>query len=255
MRLLGYIRVSTDDQAEHGHSLAVQEARLRAYCDAHEHELAGIFADEGVSAGVPLGARRAGRQLLAALLAGEADGVAVVRLDRMFRCALDGLSFFAKVARRQRVAVHSVSELIDTNTPAGKLNLTIQLATAEYERDLAAQRATDNSAGLRLAGRVYGHVPFGCTEVDGRLFRDPISWPHRKRIVGLRNSGYSLATIARVLRDECVLTPGGGRTWAKSTLSALCTTHLGLEHLPMLPVEAAPAPARAPETEVSTRAH
>lgn len=255
MRLLAYIRVSTDDQAENGHSLAQQLPRLQAYCVAHGHVLAGSFADEGVSASVPLARRPGGKALLAALKAGEGEGVVVVRLDRLFRSALDGLRFFHETAPRQAFAVHSVTELIDTSTPAGKLNLTIQLGAAEYERDMAVARATDNSRGLRKAGRVFGHVPFGCVALDGRLYRHPENWAARQRIVSLQSQGYSLATIKRVLHDEGIASPTGEPWWPKSTLSAICSTHDSLVHLPELPAQLAEPVGAAPETEVSHVRH
>lgn len=252
MRLLAYIRVSTDDQVEQGHSLGLQPDRLAAYCALHGHQLVGQFQDEGVSASVPLAKRQGGTGLLAALRAGEADGVVVIRLDRLFRSALDGLSFFEGFANRHTVAVHSVSELIDTSTPAGRLNLTIQLAAAQYERDLAVQRAEDNTRGLRQAGKVYGHVPYGCRGVDGRLFRCPDTWPVRARIVRLRDDGYSLGTIASLLRDEGYLAPNGGDRWSKSTLAAICSTHESLLHLPELPAQLAEQGGATPEAEVSS---
>lgn len=251
MLLLAYLRVSTNEQAEDGHSLDVQAARVRAYCEAHGHTLAGIFADEGVSASIPLARRPAGRALLAALKEGQGEGVVIIRLDRLFRSALDGLHFFHVLAARQQFTVHSVSELIDTGTPAGKLQLTLTLAAAEYERDLAVQRATDSSQGLRRAGKVFGHVPFGCIAHDGHLYRHPENWNARERIVALQAQGYSLATIKRLMHDEGIASPTGEPWWAKSSLAAICSTHDSLAHLPELPAQLAEVSASTPDTEVS----
>ena len=60
MEALGYIRVSTEEQAREGVSLAAQEARLRAYCTAAGLTLVDIMRDEGVSASKPLNTRPAG---------------------------------------------------------------------------------------------------------------------------------------------------------------------------------------------------
>ena len=259
MRLIAYIRVSTDDQADNGHSSStVQPARLKAYCDLHGHLLVASIVDDGVSASVPLAKRAGGKTLLAALKAGEADGVVVVRLDRLFRSAIDGLRFFEEFADKRNVAVHSVSELIDTSTPAGRLNLTIQLAAAQYERDLAVQRATDNSRGLRKAGRVYGHVPFGCVAIAGQLYRQPVDWQVRERIVALRGEGYSFGTIRNLLRDEGAPAPAGGAWWSKATISALCDLHGELVHLPEAPAvvaDDASGQTNALDTGVSNARH
>src|SRR5690242_11188484 len=188
MRLLGYARVSTDDQAREGHSMGQQPMRLQAYCDLHDHRLVRVIVDEGVSASIPLGRRAGGKQLLEALRNGEADGVVVARLDRLFRDAGDGLGFFNGVLKRCKASVHSIGEHIDTSTPVGRFNLLIQLGAAQYERELIAQRATECNASLRASGKVYGTVPYGCTEQGGKLFRVPAFWAIRDMIVrNLRN--------------------------------------------------------------------
>lgn len=255
MRLLAYIRVSTDDQAETGHSLrVVQPQQLSQYCALHGHQIVGSFADD-VSASVPLSRRPQGRRMLAALKAGEADGVVATRLDRLFRDALDGLRFFEDAGRR-KVAVHVVHQLIDTTTPAGRLNLTLHLATAQYERDLAVERGKESSRGLRKAGRVYGHTPFGCAAIDGRLYRDPATWPTRERIARLHAEGESYGAIRKQLRAEGVPSPQGEAMWGKSVLAAICDLHGELVGLPELPPQAVRAAAAAHETGGSrARAH
>lgn len=239
MRLIAYTRVSTDEQAEQGVSLAIQPAQLINHAGAHGHTLVKVISDEGVSGAVPLARRKGGAQLMDELAAGTADGVLVTRLDRLFRDALDGLSFFAGADLAQAPAVVSASEAIDTSTPQGRLQLTIMLATAQYERDVAAQRATDNSRGMREQGRVYGTVPYGCIEVGatpegrGRLERCPEVWHQRERILAMRAEGCSYSVISDRLRTARVLAPSGGVRWSKSTIRNICETHADLIHLPL----------------------
>lgn len=247
MRLIPYSRVSTEEQASEGVSLDLQPQGMVRFAAMHGHELLPGIVDAGVSGSVPLHRRKGGAALIRSLAVGEAEGVIVFRLDRLFRDVLDGLTFF----RLPRAQVVSCSELIDTSTPQGRLNLNILLATAQYERDVAAQRATANTDGLRAAGRVYGHVPFGCAQIGGQLYRCPRAWQQRERIVLLRHGGYSLATIRRLLHDERVHAPNGGDWWSKSTLVALVESHALLTHLPELPAETAPATAATPDSDVS----
>src|SRR5690554_3449496 len=118
MRLIAYTRVSTEDQAQQGVSLAIQPDQLARHAAAQGWQIVRIISDEGVSGAVPLGKRKGGAELIAALEAGQADGVLVVRLDRLFRDALDGLSFFAQAgAGGNPPQVISASESIDTSTP------------------------------------------------------------------------------------------------------------------------------------------
>ena len=94
MRLIAYARVSTDYQAEFGHSLPQQVDRLRDHAALLGHTVVDVVLDEGVSGSVELHKRPAGKQLLEALRTKRADGALVVRLDRLFRNTLDGLIFF-----------------------------------------------------------------------------------------------------------------------------------------------------------------
>ncbi|MEN6538903.1 MAG: recombinase family protein [Mizugakiibacter sp.] len=265
MRLLAYVRVSTEEQAREGHSLGLQPRRCADYCALHGHVLVGTVADEGVSASTPLGRRKGGAELLRRLRAGDADGVVVVALDRLFRDVLDGVQMFREFEDRE-LAVHSIRELLDTRTPAGRLQLHIQLATAQYERELTAQRCREVSAGLREQGRVFGTVPYGCVEQGGRLFRDPATWPTRQLIVNWRRHGAAVhgstgdhapemrPVSYRAIRDwlhaDRVPAPAGGRWWSTSTLRSLCESHDALVHLPMTSDVTAAACA-APESGVS----
>ncbi|HET6805345.1 MAG TPA: recombinase family protein [Frateuria sp.] len=255
MNLLGYVRVSTEEQAREGLSLGQQIERLRAYCELHGHTLIDVHFDGGVSASVPLAKRPAGKQLLARLKAGEGRGVVVLRLDRLFRDALDGLAFFRGTAERLGVAVHSVTELIDSSTPAGRLSLTIQLAAAQYERDLAVQRATECNASLREQGKVYGHVPYGCVAVgaggDRRLLRDPETWCHREAAVRLLKTR-SLRGAASELAERGIPSPTGKPRWSPNTLRALRTHHDSLRKLPM--AQPATGDTATPDPEVSPHA-
>lgn len=254
MNLVGYLRVSTEEQAREGVSLAQQLQRLEAYCALHGHTLVRSFPDEGVSASVPLAKRPGGALMLAALRENpDVGGVVVIRLDRLFRDALDGLTFF-RAADRTGATVHSISELIDSSTPAGKLSLTIQLAAAQYERDLAVQRATECNTALRESGRVYGHVPYGCVAVgegdDRRLQRDPTAWPIRDDVVDDLEHGVSLRNVAACLAARGIPSPTGKRRWSPNTLRALRTHHESLRQLPM--AQLATGATAAPDPGVSS---
>jgi site-specific DNA recombinase len=267
MRLIGYVRVSTDDQAANGHSLGQQMERLRQYCALHDHELVELVTDEGVSASVPLGKRKGGALVEAMLASGRADGVVVIRLDRLFRDALDGLLFFRTVADADGAAVHSIAELIDTSTPAGRLMLTIQLGVAQYDRDLDVARAKETSTALRQSGKVYAGVPYGCVSAGGQqyfdeakgrhrtrgaqLYRDPKTWATREHIVAMRRENLSWVRIGEELRRLHVPAPGGGRSWSRATLRNIVDTHASLHHLPLAETKSGVHKSTNHETRVS----
>lgn len=251
MRLTPYLRVSTDDQAGQGHSLAQQEGALLRHGAAAGVELTAMVADEGVSAGKALARRAGGKALLDMLRSERSDGVLVTRVDRLFRDVLDALTFLAEAQKRGWVLV-STTEHIDTATPAGRLQLNILLATAQYEREMASVRTAAVSRSLKERGRTYGVVPFGCVAIDGALVRDPRTWGIRQMIcewhVGARES---LRTIRMRLHDRRITSPTGKRWWSTSTLANLIDTHESLSHLPLLQTQPAADVPLSPEAGVS----
>lgn len=246
MRLIAYVRVSTEEQAEKGHSLSLQPDMLRAWCERSGHELVGVIGDEGVSAGTALRKRIGGRLLLDRLASGEADGVVALRPDRLFRNARDGLWFIEEFCIEHGTALLLMEGGSDTSTPSGWLTLAIQLVTAQYARLIDAQRGREVNAALRQQGRVYGGVPFGCMEREGKLYRVHGSWGVREHIVALREgvagAGFkpdergplSLAQISARLFEERIASPGGAKRWSKSTLKNVLDTHEQFVSLPWL---------------------
>jgi hypothetical protein len=83
LRVLGYVRVSTIEQAESGLGIAAQEAAIRSECDRRGWDLMEVVADEGES-GKSLD--RPGLQFVLTRIAnGEADGLVAAKLDRIAR--------------------------------------------------------------------------------------------------------------------------------------------------------------------------
>ncbi len=81
MRVVGYVRVSTEQQAQEGVSLEAQRTRLKAYCVSQDLELIDSITDDGYSA---KSLDRPGlRAALGMLTAGKADAIVVAKLDRI----------------------------------------------------------------------------------------------------------------------------------------------------------------------------
>ena len=153
-RVFGYCRVSTDGQAQEGHSLGDQESRIRGYAQSHGLSVDEMFVEAGVSAGKRLTLRPKGAQLLAALRSG--DHVIATKLDRMFRSAQDALNVAADL-RDKGVHLH----LLDiggevTGNGAAKLVFTILSAVAEMERERIGERVRSVKQHLREGGYFTG---------------------------------------------------------------------------------------------------
>src|SRR5258708_27297367 len=87
MRAIGYVRVSTDKQADHGVSLEAQEAKIRAMAVVQGAELVDLIVDGGESA---KNLSRPGMERLLALVDGrQVQAVIVAKLDRLTRSVKD----------------------------------------------------------------------------------------------------------------------------------------------------------------------
>lgn len=163
MRALGYVRVSTEEQATEGLSVDAQQAKLKAHATAQGMELIDIYVDRGVSASKPLASRSAGSELLAALDSGTADAVVAIKLDRLFRDSIDALT----VTRQwddAGIALHLLDmggASVDTSSAFGRFFLTMLAGVAEMERNLIGERTAAALAYKRDQGQWLGNVPYG----------------------------------------------------------------------------------------------
>lgn len=206
---LGYIRVSTLDQAEHGASLAAQRAALTEEAARRGWDLE-IVADEGMS-GKNL--NRPG--MLAALDrldAGLADMLLATRLDRISRSVADFAGLLDRSTRRGWDLV-LLDPALDTTTPAGRFTANVLASAAQYERELIASRTREGMAQRKAEGATFGRP---------RLMPDDVV----ARILTERAAGLSLAKIADGLNADGVPTAHGGSAWHASTVKRVCDREL-----------------------------
>lgn len=203
MRIIGYVRVSTEEQASQGVSLAAQEAKLRQYCELYGHELLTMVVDAGQSAKT---LDRPGlRQVLDSLTAGEAEGVIVMKLDRLTRSVRDLGALLDEYF--QRYALISVGEQVDTTTAGGRLVLNLLTSVSQWERETIGERT---SAALQ-------HKKAQGVKLGAPALNDPAALA---RVRELNAQGYSLRFIACALQREGFATLRGGR-WEAMTVKRL----------------------------------
>ncbi len=168
-RLIGYLRVSSEEQAREGVSLEAQEDRIRAYVIAQDAELLGIERDNGTSGKTPPAKRAGLSRALQAVRDGEADGIVALRLDRISRSVRDVLDL-AEDAERCGWRLVAVNEALDTGTPTGRFTLTILAALAQLEREQIAARTRETLGQVAREGRVRSHrLPFGWRTPRGAI--------------------------------------------------------------------------------------
>ena len=141
------------------------------------------------------------------------DAVVIVKLDRMFRSTVDALNT-AKDFDRRGVALHSISESLDTQSAMGKFFFTLTAALAEMERGLIGERTKTALARKKEKREIYGEVPYGFTVIDGALVPDQEEQDILRRIRCLRADGMSYQQIADCLNGDGVMAKKGGQ-WSR----------------------------------------
>jgi len=171
---IGYARVSTEEQVKEGLSLEAQTERIQAYCKSQGLKLSQIVRDEGVSAVKSLAARPAGAALLAALETRAAQTVVAVKLDRLFRDAVDCLAT-VKQWEEQEIALHLLDlggSAFNSNSALGRFFLTVMAGAAEMERNLISERTKVALHFKKGKGEHVGAAPFGYRWREGDLVVD-----------------------------------------------------------------------------------
>lgn len=217
-KAIGYIRVSTDKQADHGISLDAQRAKIEAYASLYDLELVGVITDAGVSAKT---LDRPGLQrALTMLKAGKADALIVVKLDRLTRKVADLGTLVEK--HFQKAALLSVAEQIDTRSAAGRLVLNVLASVAQWEREAIGERTSAALQHKKSLGQRVGHIPFGSRlAADGiHLEQDPTEQTALEIISALQEQGLSLRAIAAELNDRGIL--NRGNPWNHVSVSRIC---------------------------------
>jgi site-specific DNA recombinase len=221
MKAIGYVRVSTQEQAEEGASLEAQQDRIKAWCLANEYELTNVYIDAGIS-----GKATMNRQGLQDALAEVDNNSALVAcsLSRISRSTKDMLTI-AETLESKGADLVSLSERIDTTSAAGKMVFKMLAVLNEFERDLVSERTKAVLAHKKAKGEKYGTVPFGYREVDGRLIEVQSELDILANIVSMRNQGKTLRFIAGYLNDHGIQGKSGGK-WYASTISYILKSRL-----------------------------
>ena len=212
LRAVGYIRVSTQEQAQEGFSLDVQEARIVAYCEAKDWQLLRVYRDEGVS-GKNLD-RPGVQSMLRDLKANGVDVVVILKLDRLTRNIRDLGAMIEDLF--DGVALASVAEGFDSSTAAGEMVMNLLGTVAQWERKVIGERtkaALDHKATL---GEWRGRVPFGFrVDEAGKLAEAPEAM---RTIAAIKRSRRRSGTSYPALAKQYGLSVG--------TVYKLCTTDL-----------------------------
>jgi DNA invertase Pin-like site-specific DNA recombinase len=219
---IGYVRVSSEEQADSGLGLEAQRERIRAFCTLKGLQLAEVFEDAGVSGGKALESRPAGYRLLAAARKGKAV-VVVAKFDRLFRSVADAATTIADFDRKG-IELVAIAEGFDMTNPYGRAMAQMASVFAELERAMIRERTRAAMGVKRGRGeRISRHAPFGWEFApDGKLVENPAEQEAIALMSRLRAEGKGYDEIAGVL-DGAGIKPKRAAKWARATVRQILT--------------------------------
>jgi site-specific DNA recombinase len=195
---IGYVRVSTEEQAREGVSIEAQEGRIRALATAKGWSLVSIIKDAGYS-GKNLN-RPGVKGLIDVCRKAEVDVVIVYKVDRLTRKQKDLWYLLEDVFYKNQVGFVSVTEAFDSTTAAGTAFLGMIGVFAQLERDLVSERTREALIHKKTKGEWVGRMPTGFRiSESGRLEEDPDMLRLIARAKRMRRGGASFGEISRAL--------------------------------------------------------
>lgn len=233
MKLVGYARVSTDEQASTGVSPEAQKERLALQSKILGHDLIRVEYDPGIS-GREI--RRPGLQrVIKALETGEAEGLIVTKLDRLTRSLLHFCrlveSHFKKPAPYRLL---SCAEPVDLDTPSGRMMAYLLVLFAQFEVEITVERTQTSMSHKRLKGQRLGTIPFGfsldpsSSDSEGKpcdLIPNLTEMETLKLILQMKNQGISNREIAETLNESKIPSrsprKNGPSRWHHSTIAQI----------------------------------
>lgn len=198
-RAIGYLRVSTSRQAEHGYGLAAQRDQVEQFCTTHGLDLVGLHVDV-------MSARKTDKlyariAAVTAIQAGIANVLVVNTLDRSSRSMADG----AKLVADAKVEGWRIVGLDGTDSDTvSQLVAHARLLVAEEERELISKRTKQGLIKARQAGKQLGK--------PSTIDRSTIT-----QIIQLRTGGMGTKAIAKALDQAGIAAPRSG-SWSYSTV-------------------------------------
>ena len=210
MKAIGYIRVSTEEQAKEGVSLDNQVERIQGYCQYRELELTDILRDEGVSGGKNRN-RDGFEKILERVRHDGLGAIVVYSLDRLSRDMLTLLAF-ERLLSEYDIELHTIEGQIDTSTPTGFMNYAMRAFVGEMERRQIKYRTKQALQHKKQKDEVVGKIPYGHRRDGDMLVEAPAEQQIRKMANRLYNRGKSVAEVVAALNKKDLKTRMG-RKW------------------------------------------
>jgi DNA invertase Pin-like site-specific DNA recombinase len=219
VRAIGYVRVSTEEQARGGISLDMQRAKIRAYATLHELDLLETVADEGIS-GCSIKIRPGVQKVLQMVKEKRVDAVIIYKLDRLARNTVEALEV-ARLMDRKGVGLHSITEKLDTRSALGRFFFTLMASLAEMERGLISERIQAAMERKKEKGEACNNNPeYGFRVVAGRVVPDLEEQKIIQSIRSLHGEGHTIHGIIGILSQNSMFNRRG-RPFGKTQIHTI----------------------------------
>jgi DNA invertase Pin-like site-specific DNA recombinase len=223
VRYVVYLRVSTDQQADTGRGLEVQEQACRAWLRG-KHRLTRIYTDAGRSGSADIGDRPGLAGALGELVDDRADALLVYRLDRLARDLVLQEQLLAQLHKlgkelRSCSPTEDANLLHDPDDPARALTRQILGSIAQYERSMIRLRLKAGKARKALeGGYIGGAPPYGYAAVRGQLVPLPDEQKALKLMCRLVDRGTSYRGVVAELERRGIPSRAPSRKWLPNTI-------------------------------------
>lgn len=209
--VIGYLRVSTREQADSGLGIASQRRTITEEAERRGWEVRWV-TDDGYTA---RNLNRPGyREAMRALKRREASALVVAKLDRLSRSLPDFGATLA-LAKHQKWALVALDVNVDMTTPPGRLVANIIASVAEWESEMIGARTRDAMAEAKAQGQTFGRK------------RSDVWQPALvERVLAERAAGASYKAIAEGFDRDGIDPPGDGKRWYPSTVRRLVLVEL-----------------------------
>lgn len=214
VNVIGYARVSSEDQGRSGLGLDAQEEAIRQHADRMGWALVDVVREVASGKGMRERDRPQLRDILTRLRDDDdpAEGVLVAKLDRLSRSVVDGARLFER-AQAEGWHIVAIDLQLDTSTPMGEMMANLMLTIGQWERRMIGERTRDALSVRRSKGVKLGRP----LTPDERARREAGA----AAIATLRREGLSIRAIADRLNEEGLPTISGAGRWNRDMVHKL----------------------------------
>jgi DNA invertase Pin-like site-specific DNA recombinase len=226
-KVVGYIRVSTDEQVKHGTGLEIQEQEIKEYAKANRFQLVQLFSDKGISGANDITKRKGLNDLLDYCKDNKVDKVVITKMDRLARDVYIQL-WIEKELKIYGIEIVSINEdNLNGDDYMTKAMRQMVGVFAELEKNRIAdrlERGRRTKAGK--GNKASGNCPIGYKYEYKDNNKNPIVVIDSdkaqivKDMFSMYMNGMSLQRIANALNDKNITTERGNQ-WSKQSIQVI----------------------------------